>query len=449
MEHQKITLFSAKKIAKNLQNENAELTEHLNTKHQQIKQLENKTLELETFIRNENLSEVYSAILRLEELKNEQQIIYSAIEKVKEEEKQLDNEVKKHKEQILDIKAVINLQDAGIFDYKNPAEDSVKLSTKLASVRSDIKNMVTTKKAIWSTDRFTFNNSAAKGKRLVQQTASMVLRAYNAEAENGVKAVKAGNLEIIQKRLERVRDQIAKNGETMEIQISSKYHKLRLEEISLTSQYLQAEKARKEQEREEKARLREERKAEQELAAEKAKLEKEITHYQNVFNALQAKGDFEGAEKIQAQIDETNKAMETVDYRVANIKAGYVYIISNIGAFGKNIVKIGMTRRLEPMDRIKELGDASVPFKFDVHALIFSDNAVDLENKLHKNFVNERVNKINQRREFFYTTPEKVLDALKQHKVSLVEYKTQPEAEEYNLSIATKSQNSSLDFQKI
>jgi hypothetical protein len=94
-----------------------------------------------------------------------------------------------------------------------------------------------------------------------------------------------------------------------------------------------------------------------------------------------------------------------VQARAANIRAGYVYVISNRGAFGERMVKIGLTRRLDPRDRIYELGDASVPFRYDIHALVFSDDAVGLEARLHQALAHVRVNLVNPRREFFYATP--------------------------------------------
>ena len=91
-----------------------------------------------------------------------------------------------------------------------------------------------------------------------------------------------------------------------------------------------------------------------------------------------------------------------------------MYVISNLGTMGANVVKIGMTRRLEPMDRVKELGDASVPFGFDVHALFFSDDAREIERSLHERFADQRVNKVNLRREFFYVDPEQVRAAIEE-----------------------------------
>lgn len=142
----------------------------------------------------------------------------------------------------------------------------------------------------------------------------------------------------------------------------------------------------------------------------------------------------EEASKLEERLAEIDKSIADVDYRSANVRAGYVYVISDIGAFGERMVKIGMTRRLNPMDRVRELSDASVPFKFDVHALFFSKDAVSLETMLHHEFEDRRVNKVNARKEFYYCTPQEVLDKLKEKNVAVVEYRIEPEAEEYRMS---------------
>ena len=90
--------------------------------------------------------------------------------------------------------------------------------------------------------------------------------------------------------------------------------------------------------------------------------------------------------ELENKLSDIDRALADIDYRQANMRAGYVYIISNVGSFGENIYKIGMTRRLDPQERVDELGDASVPFKFDVHAMIFSDDAPALEAALHRAF---------------------------------------------------------------
>jgi hypothetical protein len=154
-------------------------------------------------------------------------------------------------------------------------------------------------------------------------------------------------------------------------------------------------------------------------------------HYFNAVEALRAGGDDADIEDLQRKLEELDQAIEQNDYRQANIRAGYVYVISNAGAFGRNVVKIGMTRRLEPMERVRELGDASVPFPYDVHALFFSDDAVTLENELHHAFAGRRLNRVNERREFFFATPLEVRAVMADKVGNLLEFTDEPEATQY------------------
>lgn len=330
--------------------------------------------------------------------------------------------------------------DSGYTEYAHPALSSIELGEQLQAVREEIKKCIKNKTATRATSNFTFNNSAAKGRKFVADMSKMMLRAYNAECENCMLTVKAGNGETARNRLERTRDQVAKLGTMINLEITLHYHQLRLRELDLALRYQNAKKAEKEAEKEERARLREEKKVQQELAAAKEKLEKERLHYLNVLTQLKEQGNEDEAAKIQEKLNEVGAKIEDVDYRAANTRAGYVYVISNIGAFGPGIVKIGMTRRLEPMDRINELGDASVPFGFDVHALFFSNDAVGVETELHHRFADARVNQVNLRREFFYTTPVEVREALKEIDGNLLDFVEEPEAEQYRLSQQIRAQ---------
>ena len=330
----------------------------------------------------------------------------------------------------MNLADTVIMVDAGLMGYAHPAQSSVALGERLDNVRSQIKSMIRNKSAINADSGFTFNGSAAKGRKFVSDMSKMMLRAYNAEAENCILTVKAGNGDAARKRLERARDQVERLGTLINLRIDRRYHSLRLEELDLALRHQNAKKAEKEAEREERARLREERKAQQELAQRRAKLDKEREHYQNVLDSLLAKGRSDEADQIRTRLDGIDEEIKKVDFRTANIRAGYVYVISNIGAFGDRMVKIGMTRRLDPMDRVRELGDASVPFGFDVHALFFSDDAVTLEADLHRRFADKRVNRINTRREFFYATPAQVRDALSQIAGNLLEFTDEPEAEQ-------------------
>jgi Meiotically Up-regulated Gene 113 (MUG113) protein len=154
-----------------------------------------------------------------------------------------------------------------------------------------------------------------------------------------------------------------------------------------------------------------------------------------------ARGDDAGAMRIREQLDDVQRAIADVDYRAANIRAGYVYVISNLGSFGEEMVKAGMTRRLDPMDRIRELSDASVPFNFDIHALFFSKDAVGIETAMHERLADRRVNLVNQRREFFRATPLEVKMHLAELAGELLQFQDIPEALEYRESLS-RSQRS-------
>jgi hypothetical protein len=311
----------------------------------------------------------------------------------------------------------------------------VAYQAELARLKESIKAM--TRKdggAVWGTTNWNVNGSAAQGRKMVRDFSKLMLRAYNAEADNLVRGLKPYKLDSAIDRLNKVVVTIAKLGSTMDIHITDAYHKLRIRELELTADYAEKLAQEKEREKEEKARLREERKAQEELERERKRLEKERAHYENAMQALLRKDDQEGAARLAGQLAEIDAAIENVDYRVANVRAGYVYVISNVGSFGEQMVKIGMTRRLEPLDRVRELSDASVPFKFDVHALFFSDDAVGIESKMHALLAAKRVNRVNLRREFFYATPQEVRAHLVELTGDLLHFEELPEALEYHQS---------------
>lgn len=336
--------------------------------------------------------------------------------------------------QIVDVREVAEVHNVGYYDFEHPAEASVKLAGDLDQVRRQIKDAIRAKTAVRSVTGFTFNNSEKEGTKFVRDLTKLLLRAYNAEAENCVKTARAGNYHVAQNRLEKAREQIRKAGAMIGLDVTESFHRLRLREIELATLHLQAVAAAKEEERARREEAREAARALKELEAAKAKQQKTVDHHLNVLAKLEETGDTEGMDRVREQLAEAQAALADVDNRLTNTRAGYVYVISNLGSFGERMVKIGMTRRLDPMDRVKELGDASVPFNFDVHALFFSQDAVDVETMLHQHFAHQRVNRVNLRREYFYATPADVRAALAAHDVEVVEFRTDADAEEFNLS---------------
>jgi len=325
-------------------------------------------------------------------------------------------------------------QQAGVFRYHHPLENAEAYRVRLEQITSEMKQLISAKKAVDANYAFTFNDSTAQGRKMVNDWCKMMLRAYNSEAENCLRVMKAGSVDTAKKRLDRIGVAIEKLGGMLSIRISSRYRKLRMMELELTADYLLKKQEEKEAERAERERLREEAKAQAEFRREIEKLEKERKHLVNVRQALLDKGDEAAAAEMTAELENVESGLQGLHDREANIRAGYVYVISNLGAFGPNMVKVGMTRRLNPIERVLELGDASVPFRYDTHIMFYSPDAVGLENALHRELTAQRVNKVNLRREFFYATPTQVHELLKKHAGQVLEYMVDPEALEFRQS---------------
>ena len=338
--------------------------------------------------------------------------------------------------EVVETREIALLQEAGIYQYAHPLSNAVGYKDLLARVRSDTKAMVSGGNAVLGSTSWQVNGSVAAGRKMVGDFSKLLLRAYNAEADNCVRTAKPHSVSASKDRLSKAANTIAKLGKTMDIRVSEQYHHLRLYEIELTADYLAKVEEERERTRAERERLREEEAARRDFEREKARLAKEQAHYVAALEKLRRGGGSpEAVHELETKLADIGVEMAKVISREANIRAGYVYIISNIGSFGERMVKIGLTRRLEPMDRIRELGDASVPFRFDVHALIFSEDAVGLETRLHQALADRRVNRINSAREFFYATPAEVRDLLAgiagQH---LLEYNDAAEAAEWRAS---------------
>lgn len=325
------------------------------------------------------------------------------------------------------------LQEVGIYRYHHPLEDASSYQDRLTNLERRISEVIKADEAIVKSNSFTFDNSLAKGLRMTNDLAKLMLRAYNSEADNSIRSLKVGNVVTAKRRLQASRDAIAKLGSLMEMHISDEFHQLRIEEIELTADWLMKKQEEKEAAREERARLREERRVERELAEERAKLDKERSHILNALDSIRAGGaeDSDLAQRLEA----IDNAIAQNDFRSANIRAGYIYVISNRGAFGQGVVKIGLTRRLEPTDRVAELSGASVPFRFDIHTLFFSEDAVTLENELHKHFMDRALNRANSRKEFFFATPAEVRQVLQEKVGNLLEFREEADATEYLQSL--------------
>jgi len=358
----------------------------------------------------------------------------------------INNEIASKKQEIIVLDDEILFESVALYKPKFAFQTSEEYKNKLDRCREKQKELIKNGRAVSANENWTVNNSRAEGKKMVNDMKKLLLRSFNNESDYCVDNVKFNNIEANEKRIEKSFETLNKLGRIMEASISNEYKKLKYEELYLAYEYQKKKQEEKEEQKRVREELREQQKLEQEIRQARERIAKERRHYIQAIKELEEKMKSSDSEdernlinnkllEVQAQFRELEKEEKVIDYREQNAKAGYVYVISNIGAFGENIFKIGMTRRLEPIDRIDELGDASVPFSFDVHALIFSDNAPALESKLHEHFYNSRINKLNDRKEFFHADINEIEKVIKENYNNVVDVVKEAPAEQYRESL--------------
>lgn len=360
----------------------------------------------------------------------------------------LDYQISQKQSQIFKLDEEIGMQDFGLYRPRYDFASSDLYKNRLNSVRQRQKEMIKNGTAVTGNMSWTVNGSIKQGQKMVKDMQKLLLRAFNSECDELVDKVKYNNFDSAYKRMISSCTAISKLGSIMSVAISTNYFNLKEEELRLALEYRIKKQNEKEELKEARARMREEAKLQKEIEEERKKIQKEQTHYTNALKQLDRQlnncPENEKADlllrkaEIEAKLSEIDKSIRDIDYRAANARAGYVYVISNLGSFGENIYKIGMTRRLDPMDRVDELGDASVPFNFDVHAMIFSDDAPALEAALHRAFDSRKVNMVNTRREFFNVTLEEIEAEVKKNYDKTVEFTKFAPAEQYRESLKIK-----------
>ena len=355
------------------------------------------------------------------------------------------NQLDSVKADYVETSDAVLFQSFGLYSPRFAFAKADDYKARLLEIRADQKEMIRNKTAVVGSTTWTVNGNAAQGKKMVSDMQKLLLRAFNSECDDIIGHVTYSNIEASEKRIAASKDAISKLGSLMSVGITNGYYRLKLDELYLAFEYAQKKQEEKEAQKEARAQLREAAKLAKEVEAARAKLEKEQTHYKNALAKVEAQlasaSDADRAsieakkQELEQQLVKIDSSFADLDYREANQKAGYVYIISNIGAFGEDVYKIGMTRRLEPMDRIDELGDASVPFDFDVHALIFSNDAPKLEAALHSAFADRKLNFVNLRREFFRVSLDEIKQVVRDNFDESVEFVDIAPADQYRQSL--------------
>lgn len=361
------------------------------------------------------------------------------------EEKELSKQIKERKKQLLVVSDSLEFESFALYVPRYDFASSEEYKQRLDAIRDEQKKLIKEKTAIIASDNWEVNGSKAEGRKMAADLSKLLLRSFNHECDAAVASVRFSNFDRCKDRIINAFDTINKLGSIGKTSISHQYRQSKINELSLAYEYQCKKEEERERIRELKARQKEEALLQKEIQEARKEAEKERKHYlialeklEKQLIAAQTEEDrtavIEKKNEVVGYLDDINKKLEDIDYRQSNQRAGYVYVISNIGSFGPDVYKIGMTRRLEPMERIYELGDASVPFQFDVHAMIFSEDAPQLEAALHHAFDNRRVNMVNNRREYFHVTLDEIKRVVYENHDKTVEFTDEPYAEQYRQS---------------
>ncbi|WP_405321895.1 DUF4041 domain-containing protein, partial [Methanobrevibacter thaueri] len=400
-----------------------------------------KTVEIEEKLKSrkedlDNIDEEYEKIAKEKESE-----LDASLASKRKEEMNLKYEIKKLKDELVFTTDEVNLQSFGLYEPKYPFMDSTAYKEKLDDIRKQQKQMIKNKTATTDNPRMTLDGDLKKGQAMIRDTIKQILRNFNVECENVINKVNHKNYENSKKRIRKSYEQLNKLNKHLGVNIKPQYLNLKLEELQLAYDYAIKKEEEKEILKEARRREKEEKQLQKKLEKEKKKFDKENSKITSEIEEVKAQLTQAAADekakleaeiaKLQAALDKNNEEIKKIDEWRETPGAGYVYIISNIGSFGEDVFKIGVTRRDDPEERVRELSSASVPFKFDTHVFIFSKNAYDLESELHERFNNKRVNKVNMRKEFFRITIDDVKRIVEENKGQVHSFVEHPDAEEY------------------
>ena len=329
----------------------------------------------------------------------------------------------------------------GLYEPHFTFDTAEEYKEALRKCRAKQKQFIRKGDAIHALGNWTVEGSRAKGEKMERQYSKVMLRAFNGECDAAVAKVTWNNATKMVQRIEKAYEAINKLGEVMKIEVSRRYLKAKIEEVELTHEHQDKRQQEREEEREQRAQMREQERAEREIERAQLAAEKEERRQQAALDKARAEADnatgaqlkklTEQIASLEKKVGEAQTQKERAKARAQLTRSGFVYVLSNQGSFGEGVVKIGMTRRMEPMDRVKELSDASVPFPFDVHVMMFSEDAPDLERSLQEHFSERRVNLVNFRKEYFRNVELDEVESFIRERGVTAQFKASVEAREY------------------
>jgi seryl-tRNA synthetase len=423
----------SKKVADSIVAKGQADLKHLEQKaEEKAERIKNRASELQEQSKKAAASIVAKGQAKLKQLEQEAESVMQSISTLEMKRDATQNELN-FINQVIALKSDdIHLLEVGYFEVGYDFEDLPAYEAALKRIREEQKQMLRMdgsdgerSAAAFCSETIRFNESVAQGRSMIKKILKLMLRAFNGECDSYIARVSYKNVSAMEKRIETSHEQINRLGESWYCSISNKYLENRIEELRLSYTYEEVKQKEKEEQAQIREQMREEEKAIREIEKAREQAEKDEAKFADMLEKAKAEAQRatdqdkeklnEKITKLEALLAEAAANRQRAISRAQMTRSGHVYVISNVGSFGEHVYKIGMTRRLEPLDRVRELGDASVPFPFDVHALIFTDDAPYLENTLHKRFNFRRVNFENIKKEFFRVTIEEIRDEL--HKI--------------------------------
>ncbi len=336
----------------------------------------------------------------------------------------------------------------GLYRPHYTFDTSAQYKAELGRVYERKKEMVRSGAAASTPVSWSVGDNRREGEKMVRQLLKLMLRAFNGEVDAAVAKVAWNNVTKMEERIHKAFDAINSMGGTLQASVSTGYRDLALAELRLTHEHETKKYEEKEEQRQIREQMREEERAQREFErAQREAMAEEDRYAKSLERARAEIGKAQGAaldavhakiQELEVRLAEAHAKSQRAIAMAQLTRAGYVYVISNVGSFGENVFKVGMTRRLEPLERVQELGDASVPFYFYVHAMIYSDDAPSLENAFHRQFAERRMNLVNMRKEFFQVELGDLERFAKQHKVD-IQFTQIAEAREYRETLARRT----------
>lgn len=354
------------------------------------------------------------------------------LDEVEQEYRNLQTEYARRKQELESNRRVIAQYDIGagtvddsLMQVTHSTDDIDDLQSRLSSVKDAIKAMVKAKRACvcYMGNDITINGRKAGVKTLFNREIRLRLRCFDNEVKSAIALANWNNIGRLNERVRRAFKEINERGQLVKTFINKEYLELRLKELNLSFEISELKTLKKEEEREERRLEREAEREEQKIkaAAEKAKKDRERMEKLVAKELAKLDGMTEAQrqelEIHQKELEELKSREQRAVSMAQQTRAGFVYVITNVNSFGEGVVKVGMTRRADPNERVRELGDASVPDTFDVHGFFYCEDAPRLESDVHKVFDDKRVNLINKRKEFFYIDANEALKQIESHEI--------------------------------